>query len=344
MIRLADELSSRHEVAIICGGSTRDESLVPDSLQTVVVPFFSRKRTPTGLPGMSPYLVESASFFTAGALSRSVVRCISESDVISTHAKYDSLFFSRLAHTCHTASLFHVQGSKFGPWFRRIDCSDRYVAVSETIREDLVRRAGLSVPATVTPGVPDKLLTLPRAEEEIVLFVARLQPSKGTLEAIRIFHRILESFPDLCLIVLGDGPDRLRMETEARRLSVADRVRFMGAMPQDQVLPFYSKAKLLLFPSSWEVYPLVPLEAMAGGCPVVAGDIPATREGTGGRALLLPVDDTELWADQAKRILADASTRQRMSALGRDWARERTWKKAASRYEEQLRLASEALD
>jgi len=89
--------------------------------------------------------------------------------------------------------------------------------------------------------------------------------------------RALEQLTDAALIVIGDGPERGRLQSLARETGVAPRVRFMGAIPQVELPRYYSAADALVLASSREGWPNVLLEAMACGTPVVAtrvGGIP----------------------------------------------------------------------
>jgi glycosyltransferase involved in cell wall biosynthesis len=71
------------------------------------------------------------------------------------------------------------------------------------------------------------------------------------------------------LAIVGDGPERPRIEALANRLGVADRLRLLGRMPQESLPEIYTAAELLVHPSSREGWPNVLLESMACGTPVV---------------------------------------------------------------------------
>jgi len=80
----------------------------------------------------------------------------------------------------------------------------------------------------------------------------------------------LGQLQDINLVIVGDGPERPRIEAAARRLGVADRLRLLGRMPQQRLPEIYTAAELLVHPSSREGWPNVLLESMACGTPVVA--------------------------------------------------------------------------
>lgn len=108
----------------------------------------------------------------------------------------------------------------------------------------------------------------------LLLSVGNLVELKGNEFAIGS----LKSLPEATLFLIGDGPDRCRLESIARETGVAERVRFIGAVVQTDLPRYYSAADALVLASSREGWPNVLLEAMACGTPVVAARIGGTPE------------------------------------------------------------------
>lgn len=108
----------------------------------------------------------------------------------------------------------------------------------------------------------------------ILLTVGALIPRKG----VDLVIEALSHRPDCSLLVAGDGPERGRLEAQASRLGVADRVRFLGAVPHADLCAVYNAADVLVLASSREGWANVLLEAMACGTPVIATDVNGTRE------------------------------------------------------------------
>ncbi len=108
----------------------------------------------------------------------------------------------------------------------------------------------------------------------VLLFVGNLVP----LKRCHLCIKALTALPAARLVVAGAGPERPRLEALAARLGVADRVRFLGRLVQDQLAPWYGAADALLLPSEREGLPNVVMEAMACGTPVVASHLPGTAE------------------------------------------------------------------
>jgi glycosyltransferase involved in cell wall biosynthesis len=108
-----------------------------------------------------------------------------------------------------------------------------------------------------------------------------LLASVGHLIERKGHHHVIGALPDLPaarLVIAGTGPEKAALEGLATRLGVADRVRFLGHVPHEELAQLYSAADALLLASSREGWANVLLEAMACGTPVVASNIWGTPE------------------------------------------------------------------
>ena len=107
-----------------------------------------------------------------------------------------------------------------------------------------------------------------------LLSVGHLIPRKRHDMAIAALNLL----PGWRLLIVGEGPERARLEDMARQLGLADRVRFEGAQPHASLPRFYTAADVLILASSREGWANVLLESMACGTPVVASNIPGNPE------------------------------------------------------------------
>jgi rhamnosyl/mannosyltransferase len=165
--------------------------------------------------------------------------------------------------------------------------------------------------ATVPPALED---AAPRA-----LFIGRLVAYKG----LDVLLRALEQVPDLRLDVVGSGPEGPRLRTLAQALAVADRVRWFGEYPDEDLPRRMADADFLVLPSvtTEEMFGLVVLEAMAAGRPVITTAVPsAVREVNvpGVTGLEVPLRDAGALARALEDMVEDPLRRQRMGAAGRD--------------------------
>lgn len=140
--------------------------------------------------------------------------------------------------------------------------------------------------------------------EKILLHISNFRPVKRVGDAIRVLERVTREVPAVLLMV-GEGPERAAAQALARRLGVAEKVRFLGR--QDRIEELTGLAHVFLLPSELESFGLSALEAMACGVPVVgsdAGGLPeVVRHAETG--FLLPVGDIEGMAARTIEILKD---------------------------------------
>jgi glycogen synthase len=103
-----------------------------------------------------------------------------------------------------------------------------------------------------------------------VLAYGRLTRQKGFDMLIAAFAELTTSFPNVDLVLAGDGEDRETLETQARGLGLIGRVYFYGRATPDQIVHLLNGCRLAVVPSRWEPFGIVALEAMAAGKTVVA--------------------------------------------------------------------------
>lgn len=131
--------------------------------------------------------------------------------------------------------------------------------------------------------------------------VSRLEHIKGMDLVIPAFAEVRRRFPDVRLLVVGDGSLRGSMEQQAQELGCADAVTWAGRQPQESLPQYYGEMDIVLMPSRSEGFGLTAIEAMACGCVVVASDVgglpEVVRDGVCG--LLHRTEDV---ADMAEKI------------------------------------------
>lgn len=150
------------------------------------------------------------------------------------------------------------------------------------------------------------------------IFIGQLVKWKG----LDFLLRALERVPDLRLDIVGQGPERNRLETLARALAVADRVKFWGEYPDEDLPRRMADADFLVLPSvtTDEMFGMVLLEAMAAGRPIITTAVPSgVREvnAPGETGLEVPIRDVEALAEAMRTLAHDPALRERMGAAGR---------------------------
>lgn len=205
----------------------------------------------------------------------------------------------------------------------------RVVTVCWAFARDLMMRAG--VPLEQISVLHNSIRAEPRAsaeearalrtqlgigdDERMLLAIGRLSSEKAHIDLIHAFRHLLDADAEINarLVVVGDGPERGRLEGAARSLGLSERVHFTGQL--NDVRAFYAAADVLVLPSHSEGSPYVLLEAMAARLPVVAtmvGGVPEMVEDEES-ALLVHARNPQAMAEALSRVLTDAELARKLT-------------------------------
>lgn len=199
--------------------------------------------------------------------------------------------------------------------------SDAVTAVSESLKRDTYTHFPLDREVQVIPNFvcvaqypnkPDPALRARYApnRERLVVHVSNFRPVKRVDDVVAMFKLLTQRIPAR-LLLIGDGPERQRIETACRQSENCHAIQFLGKMTRPEEV--MASCDLFALSSESESFGLAALEAMACGVPVVStdgGGLPEVNiHGVSG--LLSPVGDIQAMADNACTILEDAATFQR---------------------------------
>jgi glycosyltransferase involved in cell wall biosynthesis len=242
-----------------------------------------------------------------------------------------------VVHTFHG----HVLRGYFGPaqaaFFRHVERqlasrSTRLIAVSPQVRDDLVAlgvapaekfevvRLGIELGARTAAeddarGQFRRLFGIPE-ERFVIGWIGRMTGVKRLPVVLEAFRDLLAQGADATLCLVGEGPDRDDVERLARRLGIARSCLFVGY--QRDVAPYYRLIDVLVLASANEGTPVVAIEALAAGRPVVSTDVggvaDVVRDGADG--LLVPPEDAPALAHALGRLAGDRELRERLGAAG----------------------------
>ncbi|MBE7630241.1 N-acetyl-alpha-D-glucosaminyl L-malate synthase BshA [Tenacibaculum piscium] len=160
-----------------------------------------------------------------------------------------------------------------------INQSDEVTTVSNSLKEDTLRLFNIKKDIKVIYNFIDgekynqahqgecKRIALATPQEKIVTHVSNFRPVKRTQDVIKIFNKIQKEIPSKLLMV-GDGPERLKAENLAKKLNIEDKVLFLGN--SNEVAKILCYSDVFLLPSETESFGLAALEAMAAGTPVIS--------------------------------------------------------------------------
>jgi glycosyltransferase involved in cell wall biosynthesis len=174
----------------------------------------------------------------------------------------------------------------------------------------------------------------------MVFACRQLFPRKGIRFLIEAAARIKPRYPDLKVVIAGDGFERPELEALATRLGIGPDVVFLGWVPNTELPPYYRAAALSVIPSLEEGFGIPAAEAMGCEIPVVAtdaGGLPEVVE-DGVTGLVVPRGDVDALAAAMESLLADPARRHRMGVAGRERAlRLFDWDRTAEQFEQLYR-------
>lgn len=259
-----------------------------------------------------------------------------------------------IACTAHGADVYGLKGC-FADAARRYTLThcDRVAAVSASMLRTLTGPGGADPRFTVlSMGVDTHTrFVLPASGRDAnrLLFVGRLAEKKGVDVLLNAIPRLIGDFPALRLSIVGGGTEEASLRRQTADMGLSGHVEFAGPVPNQELPGWYQRSGILVFPSVVTSYGdqeglgLVPIEALACGCAVVASDLPAIgdviRDGETG--LTAKAGDPAALAAALRRLLLDASLRSRLAAQGRAYVQSHyDWTVIAERYASLFRAAA----
>ena len=251
-------------------------------------------------------------------------------DLVHTHLVhadvYGALTAIRLVSTKHNDDPFRAGPFRFVERVLTFRAS-KVIAITEALARFQIERVGLPARkiATIHYGLdappapwgrnsPDPV----PAGARVLLAVCRLEPQKGVDVAVRAVASVRQRYEDVHLVVLGNGPERQRLELLASELGGP--LYLPGRVPD--VTAWLRRSALLVHPVRWEGFGLAVLEAMLAGLPVIASRVSSLPElvVNGVTGVLVPPDDPAALATGIETALGEA---KRLGEAGRRRAHER---------------------
>jgi len=261
-------------------------------------------------------------------------------DIIHTHNTepfIDGTISSLLAgvktivHTDHAREFPDKKRYMFLEWLFS-HFAYRVVGVSDHTSENLIRYEKISKRKIVTimNGIDGEKYSINIDKDKkrnelgirqggmVIGLGVRLSEQKGITYLLQAMPDILIQFPDLTLLIAGDGHLADNLKAEAKGLGIHDHVVFAG--PRLDMPEILKVLDLYVLPSLWEGLPMVLLEAMAAGCPIVATDVGgnsmAIKNGINGR--LIPSKSPQHLSQAIIELLDNPGLRNLYSQKGKD--------------------------
>lgn len=222
--------------------------------------------------------------------------------------------------------------------------ADRLIAISDSTRNDVIRLLGVA---------PDKIVSIPLAASaafrtlttelvqsvcekyvvsrgRFIYYVGVLEPRKNVPLLIEAYARIQPILGDVPLLIAGKkGWMYEAIFERVAQLGLQDHIRFLGYVPQDELIALYNAAGVFVYPSNYEGFGLPVLEAMQCGAPVVTTTASSLPEVAGDAALLVPPQDVEALAEAIHRILTNTQLASDLSKRGLEQSKQFSWQRCA---------------
>jgi len=334
---LVKRLTEQHDVTIYTGNGELLREVARMDATIVQIPLLRKEDTwNRHLQSITPALsaeIESLTMFRQ--LRRTgVIDQLENEDVLSTHYYLDNILLSRYVDV---PSLFHIPGIKQRSirWrtMARLAQPESYLATSEATKNRAETWLNITVDGIVYPGVdieqfsPDVEPAF-ECDDPVIMYVGRLQEGKGVADLIDAHGRLDMNTQ---LYIVGNGPGKEGLENRVKKRGTEQRVTFTGAIQHEEIHHYFAACDVFCLPSYHEGFPVVNLEALASGKPIVSTTIDAIQEqiSDGENGYLVEPGDVDELRDALTRLVQDSEQREAFGEESRKRASQFTWNRQA---------------
>ena len=346
-----------HNIDVIIGRSTEELPEIPGVNFHIIPPFIGRR----------PLDIKFATLWWKKSLEFKDVDIIHgfRPEMVIANFYWKEIKNKTVIHEIHFPQLY--------PYSLRDLVREKYLFSHKAIRWSMYlhfdKYASMFSTKTITPSEyskdkmvdiykisTDKIIVIPNGVDKSVLkisknrslshdsinllFIGRLDPQKGVDILLYSFQEISNKYPSMYrhikLTIIGDGPLRNQYEKLARRLDVIRNVKFLGRISQEEKQKYLAESDLLIVPSRSESFPLVVLEGMGAGLPVIGTSVGGISEQItdGETGVLIQPEDTKALANAIIKLLNAPEDMKRMGIAGRKRVEENfTWEKRVEKIE-----------
>lgn len=224
--------------------------------------------------------------------------------------------------------------------------------ISEQIRASVLREGIPASKLILLPNGIESIELLPESRSDVIRTIPRLSKATtivGTVSAIVEYEgldtliRSLAYLPDgVHVLIVGEGENKPKLEKLVQYLGLQDRVHFAGKKPMSSIRDWYRALDIFVVPRQdselcRRVTPIKAMQAQALGIPVIASDLPALREVTGGFAEYIQPENPEALAGAVEKVIARLNEPTVFSDSFIEWLDSRTWDANARKIIETLR-------
>jgi glycosyltransferase involved in cell wall biosynthesis len=229
-------------------------------------------------------------------------------------------------------------------WTRKsFAAADKIITVSNSTANDCIKEgADTNKVKTIYQGFESSFEHMKLSDEEkqeqvlkmelpdkCILFLGSLQPRKNLSQLLDAFSLIVSEIPHSLVLAGGQGSSYTDLCMHVERLSLQERVIFTGYIDDKQRAALYQHSELFVYPSKYEGFGLVVLEAMSFGLPVISTNISSLPEAVGDAGILVEVDDVNALAKKMLEIINSNELRNKLIKSGYKHIQSFGWEKSA---------------
>ncbi len=254
------------------------------------------------------------------------------------------IFYKNKIVVIHDVSWKHFPytvSKKFYLWYKFLipkiaKNSKLLFTVSDFSKKDLIKELNINKDKIeiIYNSVSDNFKFLSLSRKKNILSVASLQPYKNLEGLIKAFILLKDKtkFSDFKLVLVGGYNKKVFSNTKIFELSEGrNDIVFPGYLSDDELIKYYNKASLFVFPSFFEGFGIPPLEAMACGCPCVVSNVASLPEVCGDAAYYVNPYDIDDIARGIEKVLTDENLRQTLIKKGFENVKRFSWENSAKK-------------
>lgn len=274
-------------------------------------------------------------------VSPSILFCLRNVAVIMTIHDYSLICPSVTnIHISNTNKKQSIKGYFFEKikkhvYFKLINNIDIFISPSKSL-ELFFRKNYITKIQTIKHGI--KILKYAKSINNLnLLYVGRLSEEKGVNYLLEAMPFIINNIPNIHLDIIGEGPEKNKLEEIMKTLKTERYITFIGQVPNKNIEKYYKRTNLVIIPSICkESFSLVGIEAMSVGRPVIGTNIGAIPEwlDDGKTGFLVDPGNSEQIAEKVIQLLSDRELLEQMSKNARKQAEKFSIEKHVEKLEE----------
>jgi glycosyltransferase involved in cell wall biosynthesis len=235
--------------------------------------------------------------------------------------------------TCHGSDVpgynpdrFHISHKLLRPFWSMVLRNSQGISTPSRYLRDLMQ-SKIDLPVDVIPNGYELPQCEPSPKRNRILVLTRMFERKG----VQFFIRAMADLKcDWEIFIAGDGPYLGKLKDLARGMPS---IQFLGFVREKQVLDLYASAKIFVFPSINENFPVVLLEAMNAGCAIITSDAPGCLEVVADAANICRCGSVSDLRRSLDHLIGNETEIERLSSLARSRASEFRWSSVACQFD-----------